>query len=107
MERLKQTVPDKEMKHNKIFQGFAITSLVIGVVMAGIMLLRLVWAIITMWTMVQSFGPSAAEIIGFFVIILGFVSGFIGLKSHLKKIAITGIILCALLITVHILPFIL
>jgi len=95
------------MKQNKLFQGFAITSLVIGVVMAGITLFRLCIAIITMWAMVESFGPSTAEIIGFFVTFFGFVSGIIGLKSRIKKIALTGIILCALLIAFFILPFIL
>jgi len=104
--RLKQAVSDKDVKQDKIFQGFAITSFVIGVVMAVIMLLRLVIAIITMWAMVESFGPSTAEIIGFFVTFFGFVSGIIGLKSHRKKIATTGIILCAMLIAFVILSFI-
>ena len=87
------------VNQNKNYQGFAITSLVIGIIMAGITLFFVFITLLTMWTMSQS-SPSTAEMlfyrVGFFINYVGFVSGIIGLKSRRRRMALAGIVLCAL-----------
>jgi hypothetical protein len=87
---------DEIKVQKKRLLGFAIFSLVGGIILGGVLVLA---GIASLYASIDSgpgFHPSQGVILTvLFLVFAGFLSGIIGLQSS-KKIAIPGIIFCAL-----------
>ena len=80
------------------FQGFAIASLAIGILMIVIMLAMSVMEYALFWTMAGGpYLPAWLYLSVLCVIFAGLICGIIGLKSNRKRIAIAGITICSLM----------
>jgi uncharacterized membrane protein YidH (DUF202 family) len=96
-----QSAEYREQRRN--FQGFAITSLVIGISMIVVMLAMFAMEYALFWTMMGGpYLPAWLYISVFCVNVTGFILGIIGLKSDKRNMAITGITLCSLILTPYI-----
>jgi hypothetical protein len=100
---LNQNIPDNSKKPKSSFKGFAITSLVIGilVVVTTFVAFLLEWGY--MWSMSGSLLPEGFYYFITLVSFVGFICGVIGLWSIKRKRAIIGIILCSLVFALLIL----
>jgi len=95
---MNQNISNKEKTPKYSFQGFAITSLVIGILMVVVMLATFVIEFAYSWTMSRgTYFPVLYYLFVFCVNAAGFIFGMIGLKSDKKNMAITGITLCSLI----------
>jgi len=80
------------------FQGFAITSLVIGISMIVVMLAMLVVEYAAFWTMVgRPYFPTWLYLSVLCATFAGLICGIIGLKSNRKRMAIAGITICSII----------
>ena len=95
---MNQNIPNKEKTPKDSSQGFAITSLVIGVSIIVVMLAMAMVEYAAFWTMVgRPYFPAWLYLSVLCVIFAGLICGIIGLKSNRKRMAIAGITICSLI----------
>ena len=104
---MSQNISDDSKRLKRRGPGLAITSLIIGILMLLSTLVTFYKELEHAWTMA---GGTAIPVVFYYVITLvvlvGLISGILGLNSNKKGMAITGIILCSLLFLLHIYSFV-
>lgn len=104
---MNQKPSDGTTKQKDKLRYFAITSLVIGILMLVTTLVEF-WILLAIaWTMMP--GPDIPIFffyIHIFVIFVGLVCGIIGVNSNKERIAIAGVTICTLLLLLHVYSFV-